>query len=49
MILGGFILATGYNTGNHFPYDVPGLRTVVFYVTRIVLLHANFRNVETKG
>ena len=48
-ILGGFILATGYNTGNHFLYDVPWLGAVAFYVAGIVLLYANFRNVKTKG
>jgi MFS family permease len=48
-ILGGFILATGYNTGNHFLYDVPWLGAVAFYVAGITLLYINFRNVQTKG
>jgi MFS family permease len=48
-ILGGFILATGYRTGNHFLYDVPWLGAVAFYVAGITLLYANFRNVKTKG
>jgi hypothetical protein len=48
-ILGGFILATGFNTGNRFLYDVPWLGAVAFYVAGIALLYANFRNVKTKG
>ncbi len=48
-ILGGYILATGYNTGNRFLYDVPWLGAVAFYVAGIVLLYVNFRKVETKG
>ena len=48
-ILGGFILAAGFNTGNHFLYDVPWLGAVAFYVAGIALLYTNFRNVKTKG
>jgi len=48
-ILGGFILMAGHNTGNRFLYEVPWLGAVAFYVAGIVLLYANFRNVETKG
>ncbi|MGP8124579.1 MAG: MFS transporter [Nitrososphaerales archaeon] len=48
-ILGGFILAEGFNTGNHFLYDIPWLGAVAFYVAGIVLLYTNFRNVKTKG
>ncbi len=48
-LLGGFILATGYLTGNHFLYDVPWLGAAALYVAGIGLLNANFRNVKPKG
>jgi len=43
------MLATGFSMGNPFLYAVPWLGAVAFYVAGVVLLHANFRNVETRG
>ncbi len=48
-LLGSFILATGYLTGNHFLYDAPWLGAAALYVVGIGLLYSNFRNVKPKG
>ena len=48
-ILGGFILAAGLNSGNHFLYDVPWIGASALYVIGIALLYLNFRNIKPKG
>ncbi len=48
-ILGGIILTTGFDTGNHFLYDLPWLLASALYVIGIALLYSNFRKVKPKG
>jgi len=48
-IIGGFVLYTGYASGNGFLYDVPWLGASALYVVGIGLLYANFRHIRPRG
>ena len=48
-ILGGFLLYTGFASGDHFLYDLPWLGASALYALGIGLLYLNFRNVKPKG
>lgn len=48
-IIGGFVLYSGFVSGNHFLYDVPWLGASALYVVGIGLLYASFRHIKPQG
>jgi len=48
-IIGGFVLYSGFSSGNGFLYDVPWLGASALYAVGIGLLYATFRHIKPQG
>jgi MFS family permease len=48
-IIGGYVLYSGFVSGDHLLYDVPWLGASALYVVGIGLLYRNFKDVKPRG